>query len=139
MKHSQLRKLVLNENDAEFLIQRIRNGTFKIRIGQVWKVSKLRGTTTILCDYDNCKAIDIGNIARRLHTAGVSIVRIISHRSPSESGWHLVIFVRGHFNRWQRICLQAICESDPEREAKNFRRATLKHPLWRDDWQVLFK
>lgn len=130
---------MLNEGDAEFLVERAQDGRLRIRVGQIWKMEERKGKTILQCDYDNCKKIDRKTIRRRLEKAGVTCLAIRSRQSPSGTGVHALVSVSGVLNRFQRIALQAILESDPEREAQNYRRARQAGPKWKDNWQVLFK
>ena len=140
-RREKLLQYVLDRNDAEFLLEKVSDGKFKIRIGQIWKVPEVpRGETILLLDLDNCrKRPKRGNIRKRLNKCGVSALRILIRRSPSRTGYHGCIIVAGKYDKFQRIALQAICESDYEREAQNFRRAQLARPEGGDNWNVLYK
>ena len=135
----KLAKSFLSEGDAEFLLEMAKDGKLKIRVGQIWKVPERKGETCLQVDLDNCKAYSRGTIYARLRKAGVQPLRICSRISPGGQGLHLLIWIKGTFGRYQRVCLQLLCESDPEREAQNFRRAGLAGKNWQENWQVLFK
>ena len=105
----------------------------------MWKVPERKGQTILLCDYDNCKAIDRITLFNRLRKAGVCPLRLHKRVSPGGKGLHVAIWVEGRFSRYQQVALQAILESDPEREAQNFRRAGLAGPRWKENWNVFFK
>lgn len=131
---------MLDEGDAEFLLRRAANGKLKIRVGQVWSIPKRRGQTPLLLDLDGAKSINRRAVRKRLFKAGVRPISILSRISPGGNGVHAVIYVEGTFSRIERIALQSILESDPEREAQNFRRAKQAgKKLWEDNWNVLFK
>jgi hypothetical protein len=129
----------LSNGDAEFLLEKAATGEVRIRVGQIWKIPERKGQTPLLCDYDNCRKIDRKTIHQRLRKAGVEIIRIQSRRSPSGSGVHAIVWIRGRFPGIERICLQAIIESDPEREAQNFRRLKQANRHWEENWQALFE
>jgi hypothetical protein len=138
-RRAKLSAFVLDGADAEFLLDRVANGKFKIRIGQVWNMPVLRGQSYILLDLDNTTRVSRYGIRRRLAVCGLSIVSLHIRRSPSGTGYHVQIIVRGILSRFQRIAIQAICESDPTREANNFRRAFLARREWQEDWNILYK
>ena len=138
-RRARVSACVLEGSDAEFLFQRAKSGKFYFRIGQVWKMPKLHGSTALLIDLDNCKKLSHIGLRKRLSQCGVSVLQIIRRVSPSGRGLHVIVYIQGRFNRYQRVALQAICESDPAREAANFRRAKLALPEWKENWNVLFK
>lgn len=138
VRKTALKKL-LKEGDAEFLLQEVKRGRYKIRVGQVWTMPKLRGRSPLLLDYDGVKRISIGNIRKRLGQCGLSALRVQYTRSPSGTGIHCLVWVKGNFSPLARIALQAILESDPAREAQNFKRALQRDYRWKEHWQVLFK
>lgn len=138
MKKSQLRKM-LYRSDAEFLLEEVSRGRYKIRVGQLWQMPRLRGTSTLLLDYDNCKRINVRNIRRRLGQCQVFALRIRSCTSPGGAGIHVVVRIKGAYSPMALVALQAICESDPSREAQNFKRAFLAEKKWGKHWNVLFK
>lgn len=139
-KRAKLLEYVLDGNDAEFLLEQVANGKFKIRVGQVWKMPKVRGKSYLLIDLDNCDRRPLyENIRKRLRKCGVRPLRIRFRPSPSGTGFHGVVLIAGTFTRFERIALQAILESDADREAQNFRRAKLALPEWGENWNVLFK
>jgi hypothetical protein len=140
MNKKQLSKSILNRSDAEFLLEQAANGKFRIRIGQIWSVSALPiGQSLLLLDLDNCnKPPDRRAIRKRISKCGLSVLQIKSKRSPSRTGYHVAITVAGKLSRIECVALQAICESDPHREAQNFRRARLALKDWRGDWNVLY-
>lgn len=130
---------LLNRGDAEFLLQEVRHGKFAFRVGQVWTIPQRKGVTFLLCDYDGVKKISKRTIRARLTKCGVVPESISIRVSPGGRGLHVVVRVVGKFNRWQIVALQAILESDPEREAQNFRRAGQAGPRWGENWQALFR
>lgn len=140
LKRAKLLEYVLDGSDAEFLLEKVANGQFKIRVGQVWKMPKMRGKTYLLLDLDNVrKPPKWRAVRKRLCKCGVRPLRIRFRRSPSGTGFHGIVLVAGTYSRIERIALQAILESDAEREAQNFRRAKLALPEWGENWNVLFK
>jgi hypothetical protein len=138
-RQRKLEKGLLSGADCEFLLERVKNGKYKIRIGQIWEMPKMRGATNILLDLDNCRRFFRKEIIRRLSRCGVQVLRIRSKKSPGGNGMHVFIIIKGTFGRYERIALQSICGSDLEREAQNFRRARLAVPQWKDNWNVLYK
>lgn len=132
-------KNFLSEGDAEFLFQKAKNGQLYFRVGQVWKIPKRKGMTALLCDYDGTNKIYHRMMKRRLKIAGVEVVSIKSVISPSGFGVHAIVWVRGRFSRYERIALEAILESDPDKAAQDFRRAGQAGKQWRENWHVLFK
>jgi hypothetical protein len=68
---------------------------------------------------------------------------IVRRRSPSGSGWHLVLTVVPEpQSPVEVVALQAILGSDPLREACNLHRANMfptVSPFWQDRWNVLYK
>lgn len=121
------------------MLQEVERGRYKIRVGQIWHVPRLRGSTVLELDLDNTQGISRSAIRRRLSKAGMSVLRIRTKRSPSGRGYHVLVYVRGTFTPLARIALQAILESDPDREAQNFRRAMLADPKWQGKWQALYE
>jgi hypothetical protein len=99
----------------------------------------LRGTTLLELDLDGCTGFSRKSIKRRLSKAGVPMLRIQARPSPGQKGFHVAVEIRGRFNPAAQIALQAILESDPDREAQNFRRALLADPKWKENWQVLYE
>ena len=78
-----------------------------------------------------------------LARAGYRRESIIRRRSPSGSGWHLVLTVSPTpQSDLEVVALQAILGSDPLREACNLHRANLLQqvsPFWQERWNVLYK
>lgn len=140
-RRAKLLEYVLDGNDAEFLLERVANGQFKIRIGQVWQMPKLpHGTSALLIDLDNMsKRPSLKSIRARVRKCGLQPLRIRFRRSPSGTGFHGVVLVAGALTRIEHVALQSILESDPDREAQNFRRAKLALKEWRGNWNVLFR
>jgi hypothetical protein len=131
---------VLSGADAEFLLEKVASGRYKIRIGQIWKMPELSGQSYLLLDLDNQKKRpNIGEIRRRISRCGLRVLQIQTRRSPSGTGFHCVVTIRGKHLRMERIALQAILESDFNREAENFKRAKLALPEWGENWNVLFR
>lgn len=130
---------LLKEGDAEFLLRRAENGKLKIRVGQIWRIPERRGTTNLLCDYDGCLKIDRKTINTRLRKAGIRPLSIRSRISPGGKGIHAIVTVQGRYSRIARVALQLLLESDPEREAQNFRRAMQAGKKWDEDWNILFR
>lgn len=119
-------RLILSGNAAEILLKRARRGRLSFRVGEVLRVPKVQGCTTLLFDYDNCKRRpSIRGIRERLAGASVYLVQAKCSRSPSGKGWHVFAVVRGRWDRYQYIALTALCESDPERAAQEFTRAQI--------------
>lgn len=94
--------------------------------------------TALLCDYDGTNKIYRRMMKRRLKIAGVEVVSIKHVISPSGFGIHAIVWVRGLFSRYERIALEAILESDPDKAAQDFRRAGQAGKKWRENWHVLF-
>lgn len=108
----------------EAILKETRTGKLRFRCGRTWTLPVLRkGVSRLCCDYDGAKSVLCGEIVSRLSRCKVRVLRITKRRSPGGFGFHIVIVVEGNYNRFQCTALQAICESDPEREAANFRRA----------------
>lgn len=133
-----LNREIIKGNDAEFLLREASNGKFYIRTGQIWRMPKMPGQTILLLDLDNCNRANWQNICRRLIQCGVRVLQIVITGSPGGNGLHVAIVIRGKFAAMHRVALQAICESDPAREAANFRRAMLRNKKWEENWNVLF-
>lgn len=125
--------------DAEYLLDQLEDGSLKVRVGQIWKPVPVKGTTILQLDLDNCARVNKREIGWRLHLAGVKLKSLVARPSPSKTGWHVAAWIHGTYNRWQIIALQSICESDPCREARNFRAAGQAAKEWRENWQVLFQ
>lgn len=137
-RRKKLLRSLLTKADAEFLLQEVRNGRYKIRVGQIWKVPSVRGRTALMLDYDNCNRIRVRNIRKRLRQCALQPLRIQCRRSPSKTGFHVLVWIKGVFSPMARIAVQAILESDPAREAQNFRRARMRDYRWKENWQALF-
>ena len=132
-------KETLDGGTLEVLLRAARDGRLSVRVGQILRVSPMRGTTILLLDYDSSNKPKIGAIRKRLSAAGVQLVRARLRRSPGGRGWHGILHVRGHWGAMETIALQAICESDPTREAANFYRAQIfGEKEWRARGNVLF-
>lgn len=94
-------------------------------------------------DLDNCKKVDLDTIRRRIERAGYSIYKVVASRqSPSKKGWHVILDIMPRpKSPYEVVALQAICGSDPYREAMQMNRARnfFRAPLWmRDSWNVLY-
>ena len=81
-------------------------------------------------------------IVARLMRAGFEIQEYNRRRSPSGHGWHVIIrLTPAPRDPMEVIALQAICGSDPLREASNVRRVRSLPGLsdwWADKWNVLY-
>lgn len=129
---------MLDNGDAEFLLEEVRNGRYKIRVGQVWAVPRLRGTSVVLLDFDNIRGVNARLLRKRIGQCGLQPVRIQTRRSPSKKGLHVRVWIKGRLSPVAIVAVQAICESDPAREAQNFRRAMMADPKWKRNWNVLY-
>jgi hypothetical protein len=96
----------------------------------------------IKLDIDSEHEPDLSIIHGLLRRSGYAIQSASMQRSPSGEGWHVRINVmpRPHFP-FEVVALQAICGSDPYREAMQMNRArefskAPKH--MRDAWNVLY-
>jgi len=142
--HSRTGKRGLGNNEIEAYLEATAQGKLRMRAGYVYSVPARAGKTMLRLDYDHCNTFSKTALTRRSRLAGVRILRIRSRRSPSLTGWHVLVFLQGHFRPMERIALQAILSSDPAREALNFRRvkalgekAAIK---WEGKlWNVLFQ
>lgn len=130
---------MLDQGDAEFLLQRAKDGKLRIRVGQVWTIPQRKGSTILKCDYDDCKKIDRRTIKNRLLKCGVVTDSILVRDSPSGNGLHVVVWIRGRFSKMDCIALEAILEQDPDRSAQNFRRAHQADKAWAHNTNVLFE
>lgn len=97
----------------------------------------------IKLDLDGCVSVDTETIRRRIERAGYSIKNVIASRqSPSGKGWHVVLEVEPRpKSPYEVVALQAICGSDPYREAMQMNRARnfFRAPAWmRNTWNVLY-
>jgi hypothetical protein len=129
-QRKQAEKALSNET-AELFLTAAKNGTLTYRVGRILKVPKMRGQSVLLLDYDSgadgrrLPRPRLRVIRERLSLAGVRLVQAEFHRSPSGLGWHGVLYIRGKFNRYQRLALAAILESDPDHIAIAFKRAQI--------------
>jgi hypothetical protein len=128
----------LNQGDAEFLLSLAKDGRLLFRVGQIWKIPERKGETALLLDYDHTRKIDRSAIRKRLAQCGLVSKRILSRTSPGGDGIHAVVWVAGRLRKMDVVALQAILESDPQREAQNFRRAK-QEKGWDKNWNVLFE
>lgn len=137
----ELQTAVATGNDAEFLLRRCkRTRKLCVRVGRVWTVPRMLGTSTILLDYDDCKAVNNWAIRERLRACGLSAVRIYKKRSPSGKGLHVVVYINGSIDDFAKVAITAILQSDMNRVIHDFRRAlSLKHNPADFPFQVLFK
>lgn len=135
----KLRRDILNGADAEFLLQQASKGKWSIRVGRIWKIPRTKGTSVILLDFDNCSTFDKHALIQRLNICGIKTIDIRKKKSPGGKGLHIAITVRGKLAPFAIVALQCICESDPIREAQNFRRALcMKGEQWMETGNVLF-
>ena len=108
------------------------------------------GTTMMSCEQSVLKIdLDAGDtfvtrrmLDHRLARAGYRRATCVYRRSPSRTGWHIILTVTPQPQTpIEVVALQAILGSDPLREACNLRRAhTFPHasPFWRNRWNVLY-
>lgn len=86
--------------------------------------------------------LSLDRIQLLLRRAGYRVVEHEVRRSPSGTGWHVVLTVRPRPKTpCEVVALQAICGSDPYREAMQMSRARWFGimPRWtRDSWNVLY-
>jgi acetolactate synthase regulatory subunit len=86
---------------------------------------------------------DLDTIRRRIDRAGYFILQASVQQSPSGKGWHVEMDVTPRPKHpMEVVALQAICGSDPYREAMQMHRARgFSHaPVWmREMWNVLYQ
>jgi hypothetical protein len=99
----------------------------------------------ILLDYDKgMKIPPQATLAWLASRAGVKLTSYVKRRSPSGTGWHLVIWVKPHPKTCMEVvAFQAMFGSDPKRESCNINRARMVdtkqvNPYWRARWNVLY-
>jgi hypothetical protein len=133
------KRVKLNGRTCEIVLRKARSGKLFVRVGEILRVPQVSGQTVLLLDYDTERKPRIRGIKQRLSVAHVQYLRSECHRSPSGHGWHCLVYVRGRWSRFQRIALQAMLESDPDREAQNFYRAQIfTEKEWTERGNVLF-
>jgi len=102
-----------------------------------------REQAQVKLDLDGCDAPDMEAVRRLVSRAGYSIVEMSERTSPSGTGRHVVLNVSPRpIHPMEVVALQAICGSDPYREAMQMHRARAfaKAPKWmRDIWNVLYQ
>lgn len=130
---------MLDGRTVEVILQRASRGKLFVRVGEILEVPKVRGCSVLLLDYDTQTRPRIKGIRDRLNIAHVQVVQTKCYRSPGGHGWHCIVHIRGQWSRFQLIALQALCESDPDREAQNFYRAQIfGDKEWKKRGNVLF-
>ena len=81
-------------------------------------------------------------IVARLLRAGYEVQEYTRRRSPGGRGWHVIIRLKPEpRDPMEVVALQAICGSDPLREASNVQRVRSLPGLgkfWGDKWNVLY-
>lgn len=102
-----------------------------------------RAQAEIKLDVDEGHPPDLQVVSQLLERAGYRIEGWTQQHSPGGTGWHVLIEVspRPH-TAMEVVALQAICGSDPWREAVNVLRARAfpKAPKFmRDRWNVLYR
>ena len=98
----------------------------------------------IKLDIDRRRCPSNRKLDRRLERAGYQRVQVTRKRSPSGTGWHIVLVVSPQpTDPREVVALQALLGSDPSREACNLYRA--KQILANPDpelvnaWNVLYQ
>ena len=136
---SKAKRIRLDGRPLEIILRRARDGKLSYRVGEILRVPQVSGETILLLDYDQTSKPRLSGIRFRLSEAGVRLLSAKCRRSPSGHGWHVITRVHGKWNRYQRIALQALLESDPTREAQNFYRAQIfSDKEWSQRGNVLF-
>lgn len=124
-KTSKKKSAAIDGRTLEIFLKRARDGRLYYRVGTILPVRKVQGQSILLLDYDTPRRPSEKGIRNRLSLANVSHVQTLLRRSPSGKGWHGIVYVRGRWDRYQRIALQSILESDPEHCALAFSRAQI--------------
>jgi hypothetical protein len=92
---------------------------------------------------DMREAPDIDRMARILARADRRITKFHYKRSPSGTGWHVWLHITPPAaSPMEIVALQAVCGSDPAREANNIHRVRNMHKVsqfWRDRWNTLYR
>lgn len=101
------------------------------------------GSRILKLDYDNGERLTDGDIISRLARAGFRTVKVDARLSPSGKGYHVRVQVEPDIRTpMETVALQAICGSDPFREASNFKRARVLSKVakwWQVRWNVLYR
>ncbi len=96
-------------------------------------------------DFDTEEEPSLSLIFLKLRRAGYAVRELVQRRSPSKRGWHVLVNVEPQpRTAMEVVALQAICGSDPWREAMQVQRAhaMAKRSLpahMRDAWNVLYQ
>lgn len=102
-----------------------------------------RRQAEIKLDVDEGHPPDLQVVSQLLERAGYRIETWTQQHSPGGTGWHVIIEVSPRPTTAMEVtALQAICGSDPWREAVNVVRARsfVKAPKFmRDRWNVLYR
>lgn len=88
-------------------------------------------------DHDTKSFCDISAIARIVDIKPSSVCYKRTRR-----GWHVIIRLTEKLEPIELVCLQAIYESDPMREALNYMRVKNMHKadaFWRQRWNILYQ
>ncbi len=94
-------------------------------------------------DFDNRKRCpSIRKMGAKLRRAGYGLVEHKARRSPSGTGWHVIIRTEPEpCSPMEIVALQAILGSDPFREASNVMRVRNLRKVgkhWGTRWNVLY-
>lgn len=84
----------------------------------------------------------LATLTRRLRFAGKRPLWLAQERSRSGRGWHLWLAVTPKCSEMETVALQAVCGSDPAREANNVLRVNqlpYVSAFWRDRWNVFYQ
>ena len=103
----------------------------------------MRDAGPLKLDYDSdAERVPLRQLRRRLQFAGYRIKAHAAKRSPSGRGWHVVLTTDPPIGTpMEVVALQAVCGSDPYREASNVLRARILPavpPFWQQRWNVLY-
>lgn len=93
----------------------------------------------LMLDIDSLDGPDWLTIQRRIERAGFELVDSYGHRS--RTGWHAWIMVDPAPSPVEAVALQAICGSDPAREACNLARVRVcdeAGPWWAARWNTFY-
>lgn len=96
----------------------------------------------IMCDYDRPKDFPPVPVMRAIvNRQGLTLLGFRQDRT--RRGFHLVAWFRESFTKMERVCLQLLFGSDPNREGLNFKRARSlnRYPsrAWERRWNLLFE
>lgn len=93
----------------------------------------------LMLDIDDQDGPDWGRVRLLLHRAGFELVDHYAHRS--RTGWHGWAMVSPEPTPTEAVALQAVCGSDPAREACNLARVRAMEaagPWWAERFNVFY-